>query len=400
MKLFRQRAEPQTLKEVAAEALVFPTNTYVTGREAKNVAAIYSCIAHISEDIATLPIRLYKKEGDRIIEIKEDRRVFLLNEDTGDTLSGQQFKRALIRDYYLGKGGYCYIHWNGIKVQSLHYVKESEVSFIFNTDPIFKAYAIMVNGVQYWSHQFIKILRNTENGYSGRSIIEECQLQIKVPYAELKYEENLVETGGNKKGFLQASKRLTETAMEKLKAAFRRLYSSSNENVIILNDGVTFKEASNTSVEMQMNENKKTNADEICKIFKMPPRILSGGETEEERISYLQYCLMPVIAELQCSLNRDLLLESEKGSYFFAVDTSEFTKGDIEKRFRAYEIASKNGFMQTDEIRRKENLPDLNLGFIKLGLQDVLYDVKTKEIFIPNMGQKIDMEGKQQEIKE
>ena len=398
MKFFRkQRAEPQTLDEAAAEALVFPRNTYVTKTEAKNVAAIFSCIAHISEDIATLPIRLYKREGDRIIEMKEDRRVFLLNEDTGDTLSGQQFKRALIRDYYLGKGGYCYINWNGLNVQSLHYVRENEISFVFNTDPIFKSYAIMVNGVQYWSHQFVKMLRNTENGYSGRSIIDECQLQIKVPYAELKYEENLVETGGNKKGFLQAAKKITQEAMDTLKAALRKMYSNSNENFMILNDGITFKEVSNTFVEMQMNENKKINADEICKIFKMPPRILSGGETEEERISYLQYCLMPVIAELQCSLNRDLLLESEKGSYFFAVDTSEFTKGDIEKRFRAYEIASKNGFMQPDEIRRKENLPDLNLDFIKLGLQDVLYDVKTKEIFIPNMGQKMDIKGKQQE---
>lgn len=398
MKLFRQRAEPQTLDEAAAEALIVPMRTHITKDEAGNVAAFYSCLTHITEDIAALPIKLYRREGDKVIEIKDDRRVYILNKDTGDTLSGQQFKRALVKDYYLGKGGYAYINRSGTRVESLHYVKESEINFMFNTDPIFKEYAIMVNGIRYWPHQFVKILRNTKNGYSGHSIVEECQLQIKVSYEVLKYEVNLVATGGNKKGFLHANKRLSEQVMAALKAAFRRLYSSSNENVVVLNEGITFQEASNTSVEMQLNENKKINADEICKIFKVPPRILSGGETEEDRISYLQHCLVPLIAEIECSLDRDLLLESEKDSYFFAVDTSELTKGDIEKRFKAYEIASKNGFMQTDEIRRRENLPDLNLDFIKLGLQDVLYDVSSKKIFIPNMGQWMGMNGSGAEV--
>lgn len=41
--------------------------------------------------------------------------------------------------------------------------------------------------------------------------------------------------------------------------------------------------------------------------------------------------------------------------------------------------------MQIDEIRFRENLPPLNLDFVKLGLQDVLYYPKTQDIFIPNM---------------
>ena len=68
-------------------------------------------------------------------------------------------------------------------------------------------------------------------------------------------------------------------------------------------------------------------------------------------------------------------------------DTSELTKGDIEKRFRAYETACKNGFMQIDEIRRWENMPPLGLDFVRLGLQDVLYDPVTKQFYMPNMNQ-------------
>ena len=287
----------------------------------------------------------------------------------------------------MGKGGYAFINRMGNRIRSLHYVKENEVSFLFTSDPIFKDYDIMIQGTKYRPFEFIKVLRNTEDGRSGQSIISENSEILSVAYHSLKYEKNLVKTGGNKKGFVKSAKKLAEPAIKALKDAWRRLYQNSTENVVILNDGLEFQEASNTSVELQLNENKKTNSDEICKLFNMPPAMINGGVTEQDKTNFVQYCLNPILKEFECALNRDLLLESEKGSYYFAADTSELTKGDIEKRFRAYETASKNGFMQIDEIRLRENLPPLGLDFVRLGLQDVLYDPETKQFYMPNMNQ-------------
>ena len=168
---------------------------------------------------------------------------------------------------------------------------------------------------------------------------------------------------------------------------------------MILNEGLDFQESSNTSVEMQLNENKKANSDEICKIFNMPPEIIRGGAKESDKINYIQYCVMPFLKEMECSLNRDLLLEKEKGSCFFAADTSELTRGDIKTRYEAYAIACKNGFMQLDEVRRKENMPSLGLDFIKFGLQDIMYNPVTKEFYIPNMNSSGGM-GKEAETDE
>ena len=98
--------------------------------------------------------------------------------------------------------------------------------------------------------------------------------------------------------------------------------------------------------------------------------------------------MQPILKEFETALNRDFLLESEKGEYKWAADTSELTKADVLKRYQAYEIASKNGFMQIDEIRFKENMEPLGLDFVKLGLQDVLYYPKKDGMtFVPNMNQ-------------
>lgn len=389
---FHMRADPEPEKtetESNEDTLLRASlsDDYMTRDQAMNVPAFAACVNKIAETVSTIPVKLYKLEGDKLEEIKDDERVRLLNDDTGDSLDGVQFKRALAKDYLIGKGGYAFINRAGNSIQSLHYVKENEISFMFTSDPIFKDYDILVQGTKYKPFEFLKVLRNTEDGRSGKSVIDENSEVLSVAYHSLKYEKNLVKTGGNKKGFIKSPRKLTQAAIDALKAAWRRLYQNNTENVVILNEGLEFQEASNTSVEMQLNENKKTNSDEICKLFNMPPAMINGGTTEEDKTNFVQYCLNPILKEFECALNRDLLLESEKGSYYFAADTSELTKGDIEKRFRAYETASKNGFMQIDEIRLKENLPPLGLDFVRLGLQDVLYDPESKQFYMPNMNQ-------------
>lgn len=389
MRFFKMRADPETKTntESSEDALLEASlsDDIMTRAQAMNVPTFAACVNKIAEAISTIPIKLYRIDKDgRLEEITDDCRPGLLNDNTRDTLDGVQFKRAMTRDYLLGKGGYAYINKNGNNVQSIHYVKESELAFMYNSDPIFKEYDIMVQDSTYKPFEFLKILRNTENGRAGKSIVEENSEVISVVYHSLKYEKNLVKTGGNKKGFIKSPRKLAKEAINALKKAWKRLYQNNTENVVVLNEGLEFQEASNTSVEMQLNENKKTNAEEICKLFGIPPAIVTGKATEQDRADFVQFCLNPILKEFECALNRDLLLEKEKGSCFFAADTSELTKGDIEKRFKAYETASRNGFLQIDEIRRKENYPPLGLDFVRLGLQDVLFDPKTRQFYTPN----------------
>jgi len=357
------RTVPET--EVAADLLQALINPgLLTKGQAISIPTVLSCVNFVADIVSMMPIKLYKDTGEQAIEVKEDLRVKLLNDDPGDTLDSVQFWRAIIRDYYLGKGGYVYINREFNTIKSLHYVKEENVSINKNTDPIFKKYQILVNGINYWPYEFIKILRNTQDGAQGKSVIEESPLILSVVYNALIFEDTLVRKGGNKKGFLKSERRLTEAAIETLKQAWRNLYSNNSDNVVVLNEGLEFQEASNTSVEMQLNENKSTNSAEICKVFNIAEMSL-----------------------IENALNRELLLEDEKGSYYFAFDTKEMLKGDIKERFEAYRTAIDANFMGVDEVRYLEDLPSLGIDWIKLGLDSVLYDVKNKTIYTPNTNQ-------------
>ena len=361
----------------------------ISCEQALNIPAVARCVNLISETVSMIPIKLYREDtadGKRKTVEVTDSRCDLLNEDTKDTLDGAQFKKALVRDYLLNGNAYAYINKQRNSVKSLHYVDSKNITINQNFNPIFKDYNILVHGQTYKPFEFLKILRATKDGARGSGIVEENGELLKVAYTTLKFEQNLVSTGGNKKGFINAKNRLTKEAIDALKAAWYKFYSNNDENVIILNEGLTFQEASNTSVEMQLNESKKSMSDSILEIFGMP--------TDWNWETFIKTAIMPILATFECALNRDLLLEKEKKSFYFAFDTKEIIKGDIKTRFEAYKTALESNLMQIDEVRYLENLEPLGLNFIKLGLQDVLFNPVTKEVYTPNTNQITNIENK------
>ena len=383
----RNTESERSIDDVLLSAIL--SQDSISCEQALNIPAVARCVNLISETVSMIPIKLYREEitgGKRKTVEVTDSRCDLLNEDTKDTLDGAQLKKVLVRDYLLNGNAYAYINKQRNLVKSLHYVDSKNITINQNFDPIFKDYNILVHGQTYKPFEFLKILRATKDGARGSGVIEENGELLKVAYTTLKFEQNLVSTGGNKKGFINAKNRLTKEAIDALKAAWYKFYSNNDENVIILNEGLTFQEASNTSVEMQLNESKKSMSDSILEIFGVP--------TDWSWETFIKTAIMPILATFECALNRDLLLEKEKKSFYFAFDTKEIIKGDIKTRFEAYKTALESNLMQIDEVRYLENLEPLGLNFIKLGLQDVLFNPVTKEVYTPNTNQITNIENK------
>lgn len=395
MALFKRKENraaviPEQTKDSSVLDLLSGDET-VTREKTLQIPTVQACISKISDSISMLPVKLYRKTGGKPEEIENDIRVKLLNGETGDTLNTVEFWKAMINDYYVGGGGWAYIHTSGGKVSSLHYVDCREIGINENNDPVFKAFSVLVGGNTYFDFKFIKLLRKTVNGYTNIPIQEENSKVISAAYNSLKLEIKMSKSSGCKGGFLKSKNRLTREIMEDIKRGYENLYDSfnneGNKKILILNDGMEFQEISATSAEMQVNENKKTNAIEICKLFGFPHTIIDGGASEQDRRQYLA-AVSAVITQIETELDNKLLLEEEKGQgYYFAFDTKELTRGSQKERYEAYQIGLKNHFLQVDEVRKEEDYEPMGFNFFTLGLGDVLYNPATKEVFIPNTGQ-------------
>ena len=110
-----ERADPQGEVGVSDSLLTAIINgTDVDKSILLQIPAVRGCLEKIAGTVCRLPIRLYQKIDGKVVEVEQDSRLRLLNNETGDTLNADEFWRAMIEDYYLGKGGYAYIRKNGI----------------------------------------------------------------------------------------------------------------------------------------------------------------------------------------------------------------------------------------------------------------------------------------------
>lgn len=358
----------------------------VTREMALQVPAISGGIDLIANVIAGTPIVLYREKDGKAEPVQDDRRVFLLNDEPEENMNANQWWHAMIEDYFLTKGGYAWIEkGRGGKILALHYIKSEDLSIIRREDPLRKDFDIQVAGQVFQPMHFLRILRKSRDGAEGMPITRENSQLINVANQALKLELAMSKRGGNKKGFLKSENKLTREAMDDLKAAWKDLYSTGENSAMVLNKGLDFMEVSETSVEMQLNENKKANANEFAKLFHISPETASGKAQDLEGLAKL--AAIPVMKSIECALNQALLRESEKGSLYWAFDTKELLKGSLRERMEAYKLAVDANIMQIDEIRFEEDLPALGLNWIKLGLEDVLYDPKTNTVYTPNTNQ-------------
>ena len=362
-----------TLSDVLLTTLINGEN--ISRSQALTIPAVAANVDFISGTIASMPVKLFKYKKGKVEEVDGDSRTRLLNNDTGDTLDGYQFKKALVEDYLLSSGGYAYIQKYRNDVTGLYYIENEYVVIDYNFDPMYKSYKIFVEDGTYQPYEFIKLLRNTRNGAWGSGIVTELNGALQTAYQTQLYQLGLVKTGGNKRGFLKSERRLGEQEITALKNAWRNLYANNTENVVVLNNGLDFKEAANTSVEMQLNESIKTLEDQIDKIFHI----------QDNFYDTFKLAIYPILKAFETALNRDLLLEKEKGKYFFEFDVKEIINANIKERYEVYRIAKECGFMTKNEMRQAENMNEIEgLDVVDLGLGAALYDVNTHTYYTPN----------------
>lgn len=366
----------------------------VTRQRALSLPSVYANVELIANTIGNLEIKLYRENEGSVEEVKGDKRTILLNDEPNNFMTGDELKKAMVRDYLLDGVCYVYIEGQGLKGdKKLHYIPTNKMSLLLSPGPILKEVTVLIEGIAYDKDHFMICTKNTINGVEGIGIVAECNDILKQALDNMEYTSRTMGNGGVKRGVLQSTRRLTAEAIAELKKAWKRLYEKNND-CIVLNEGITYHELQQTGAEMQMIESKSAIDADICKLFNVPVNMFDSSIPADVWDAFVKLAVSPILDKFEKVLNKCLLETEEKGKYYFAFDTKQLNRGDIEKRFKAYEIALKNGFMTPSEVRFEEDLNEIEtLNFVKLNLGDVLMDIASGSIYTPNTNTKVTHDG-------
>lgn len=362
----------------------------ITKQQALSIPVVAKSVNWIASAISGLPIKMYKRTDKGYVEVYDDYRLPLLNNYSGNCMTSNDLKKQLITDLLLDGNGYAYISKLGNKIEKLSYIPTNKLTYTESVDNINKIVNIWVDGKQVMDYNVFRLVNNTKNGVSGIGFVSDCQDLLSTILGSLQYENSSI-SSGVRRGFLKSKAKLDKDKMDELKQAWKRLTNPNQSDVLVLNAGIEFEDASSTATESQLSQNKTINMHQILAYFGLPTNFFEGANSDSY-LTAVRIAVLPIVKQFVTALNNYLLLESEKHDLKFDIDTRELLEINSNERFTMYQTAIDKGILTTDEVRQMENLPVLNMPYLKLGLGDVLYNIDNGSIFVPNTGEKIDAE--------
>lgn len=381
-----QRNDNEVLADVA-EGLIQSGST-VTRQQAMSIPVVTKSVAWIAGAIAALPIKMYSKTDSGYQEVYDDYRLPLLNDYSGNGMIANDLKRQILVDLLLDGNGYAYISKKGNKITKLSYIPTCRLTYTESVDTIDKVVNIWVDGRQVQDYNVFRLVNNSKNGISGIGFVSDCQDLLSTVLSSLQYENSSI-SSGVRRGFLKSKSKLDPEKMNELRRAWKKLTTPNQSDVLVLNAGIEFEDASSTATESQLSQNKVINMHQILAYFGLPTNFFEGVNSDAY-LTAVRIAILPIVKQLTNALNNYMLLESEKANLKFEIDTSDLVRINANERFDAYQKGLSSGILTIDEVRRMENLPVLDMQYLKLGLGDVLYNISDGKIFVPNTGAIVD----------
>lgn len=381
-----QRNDNEVLADVA-EGLI-QSGTTITRQQAMSIPVVTKSVAWIASAIAALPIKMYTKTDSGYQEVYDDYRLALLNDYSGNGMIANDLKRQVLTDLLLDGNGYAYISKKGNKITKLSYIPTNRLTYTESVDTIDKIVNVWVDGHPVQDYNVFRLVNNSKNGISGIGFVSDCQDLLSTVLSSLQYENSSI-SSGVRRGFLKSKSKLDPDKMNELRRAWKKLTTPNQSDVLVLNAGIEFEDASSTATESQLSQNKVINMHQILAYFGLPTNFFEGVNSDAY-LTAVRIAILPIVKQLTNALNNYMLLESEKSNLKFEIDTSDLLRINANERFAAYQTGLQSGILTIDEVRRMENLPVLDMQYLKLGLGDVLYNISDGKIFVPNTGAIVD----------
>lgn len=377
-RLFRNSPEnPSTSLSNPAAWLTGLFNSSATGVQvsednALTFSAVYAATRIISETIASIPLNVYKYDGETRTIAKDHPIQILLAEAPNPVSSTFTFREAMAANLVLHGNCYAKIFFNAagrpislipldpLKVQVK--IVDGEKVYIFNDKETLLDYEVLhVVGLSF-------------NGLTGKSPLNVAREAIAIGLSAQEYGARFYSNGANTGGVITAPGRLSLEAINRLKQSWNRSNggNANSHGTAILEEGMKYDKIGLDPEAAQFLQSRKFQVNEIARIFRIPPSYLADLEnsstranTEQQAIQFVRDCITPYVRRFEVELNRKLFREDEREYYaYFSVDG--LMRGDLKGRYEAYATARQWGWLSVNDIRDLENLNPVDGGNIYL----------------------------------
>lgn len=341
----------------------------VTEQTALGLTPVLAAHNTIASDVGIMPLEIYQRmatDDYRIAYEKPQRYLMRRSPNRGESSPSKWF--AALMGHALSRGnGYAEIQRTGRgDPWKLHLLDPRNTRFERDAD---KRPGYRTGSTWIEAANVLHIAGFGYDGINGYNFVNLIRTALGLSIAAEAYASDFYANGSEPGGIVEfPGKFKTKEAKERLRDGLEGRHQGvgKRHRIAVLEENAKWHSTSIDPEKSQLTENRRFQTEDCVRPWRVPPQKYGNfehahpGTIDALNLDYLISCLMGWLTGIAEECNLKLLSEAEfAAGYFFQHDTEALLRADVLTRYRAHEVAVRNGWVSRNEIRRAEKKPPI-----------------------------------------
>lgn len=342
----------------------------VSPGNAETISTVFSCVQSIAETVATLPLILYRREGNGDRTRASDHPLYrVLHDQPNERQTALEFREMLTAHVLLWGNGYAEIVSDAAgNVTALEPIHPQNVTVLkLPSGRIRYDVADPTTGKvrPLLADEVLHLKDRTDNGIVGKSRIQVAREMLGGVLASQEHGNRAWANGARLSGVLQTDNVMTDESVARLRASWESQFSGygNSGKTAILENGLKYQPLSMSNEDAQWLESRQFSVEEVCRIFRVPPVLVADlrhanfSNSVEMNRWFVTHTLRRWLTMWEESCERALLGPIARKRYFIEHNVEGLLRGDSTNRAQFYQAGISAGWLLKSEARTLENLP-------------------------------------------
>lgn len=345
------------------------TGLTITPESSLQITAVYACVNVIAQDVASLPLHVYRRLDPRGKERAKDHYLYwLLRYRPNRHMTSMQFRMALQGHLLTWGNAYAEIERDRAgRVIALWPLRPDrmEKPEVSAAGTLMYRYTLPNGQKTILSQVQVLHLRGlSSNGIIGYSPITLQRESLGWAQATKEFGARFYGNNAQPGGALLVDKRLSSEAHGKLKSSWEASHQglSNAHRVAILEEGIKWQQIGIPPDDAQFLDTMNFQTPEICGMFRVAPHKVAHllratfSNIEEQDLSHVKDTIRPWLEVWEQQLQMDVFLESEQDRYFAEHLIDALLRGAFKDRVAGLATEIQNGILSINDAREIENM--------------------------------------------
>lgn len=359
---------------------------YVSEETAKRVATAYRCETIISDDIASMPMQMFQKDGQNIEQVAPDpitrNMAYLLEVSPNRWMTPFIFKKMWIKS--LIWNGNAYIWMPPGPYRELFLLDATKTFPVFDEAGNLWYQTHFPNGEDEtipWE-EVNHLMINSNNGLIGQSVLTHARNTIGRQQGAHKTQDQIFSNGLTAAAVMKMAGKLNDEAKRRVKSEYQAALSGERNagGLAVLDELVEkFEVLTIKPVDAQFLETVNATDAQIANFFGIPLYKLNQGKqsyesNEQQNMDYLRSTLNPYLVQLEQGARLKWLPVKEQANTYFRCNRDSLLQTDAKTRTEVLEKLIFMGVLtpnQALQINDMSPYPEGNKHYLPLNMRTV-----------------------------